>query len=202
MKLFKLFFLFILFGQFLNVTAQQVEPMQITQGYIRSFKTASEPDRIDVQWAIGGANSSSSISSNDVQPGTMPALFSNRLATNYIYVIEPWAEARGFIQYYSWSCANCLVAQAGNLLSTRFEIRLDDFRVPKFPKNGPSDDVEIIVPFTVTGRVSAFGSSPTPYIALPVNGSGRARLKFSRLNTGWQRVQLTNAFFGFGTQAP
>lgn len=106
------------------------------------------------------------------------------------------------IAYYTVSFSNIFLAQPENPLSTHFEIRLDDFRVPKFPKNGSPGDMEIIVPFTVTGRVSAFSSSPTPYIVLPVNGSGRARLKFSRLNNNWQRVQLTNAFFGFGTQSP
>lgn len=203
MKLFKLFFPLILFGAFLNVAAQQVEPMQITQGSIQvSRHPFPELQQIATEWSIGGSNSSSALTSNWYRIGTMPTFFSNRQAASYIYVIEPSTEARGTIVYYSWSCTNCLLAQPENPLSTRFEIRLDDFRVPKFPKIGSASDVEVIVPFTVTGRVSAFSLNPTPLIALPVNGSGRARLKFRRLANGGQRVQLTNAFFGFGFQAP
>lgn len=203
MKLFKLFFLLILFGSFFNVMAQPVEPMQITQGSIQvSRHPFPELQQIATEWSIGGSNSSSALTSNWYRNGTMPTFFSNRQAANYIYVIEPSVEARGTIVYYTVSFSNVLLAQAENPLSTRFEIRLDDFRVPKFPKTGSPSDMEVIVPFTVTGRVSAFSLNPTPYIALPVNGSGRARLKFRRLNNGGQRVQLTNAFFGFGTQAP
>ena len=181
MKPFKLFFLLILFGASLNVMAQQAEPMQITQGYIQVSRHPFYPEeQIATEWSIGGSNSYSFLTGNPYRIGTMPTFFSNRQVANYIYVIEPSTEARGTIAYYTVSFSNILLAQAENPLSTRFEIRLDDFRVPKFPKNGSSDDVEVIVPFTVTGNVSAFSQSPTPYIVLPVNGSGRARLKFSR----------------------
>ena len=167
MKLFKLFFLLILFGSVLNIVAQQVEPMQITQGSIRVYRHPfPQLQQIATEWSIGGSNSSSSLTSNWFRVGTMPTFFSNRLAANYIYVIEPSTEARGIIVYYTWSCTNCLLAQSENPLSTRFEIRLDDFRVPKFPKLGSPSDIEVIVPFTVTGRVSAFKSKPYAHYRL------------------------------------
>jgi len=204
MKLFKLFFLLVLFGSFLNIMAQPVEPMQITQGSIQVSRHPFYPEQqIATEWSIGGSNSYSLLTSNPYRIGTMPTFFSNRQAANYIYVIEPSVEARGTIHYYTVTSSNTLLAHPNNQpLSTRFEIRLDDFRVPKFPKTGSPSDVEVIVPFTVTGNVSSFSLNPTPIIVLPVNGSGRARLKFRRLNNGGQRVQLTNAFFGFGTQSP
>lgn len=46
MKLFNLIFLLILFGAFLNVRAQQIEPMQIDQGYIQVFKDPGYPGQI------------------------------------------------------------------------------------------------------------------------------------------------------------
>jgi hypothetical protein len=204
MKLFKSFFLLILFGSFLNITAQPVEPMHITQGSIQvSRHPYPELQQIATEYSIAGSNSSSALTSNWYRTGTMPTFFSNRQAANYIYVFEPSTEARGTIIYYSWSCSNCLLAHQDNQpLSTRFEIKLDDFRVPKFPKTGTAEDVEVIVPFTVTGQVSVFSLNPIPNAVLPVNGSGSARLKFRRLNNGGRRVQLINAYFGFGTQFP
>lgn len=202
MKRFTLFFLPILLGSFLNITAQHIEPVQITQGSISVFRVSPEPETIVASWSIGGDNASSISTHSPFRIGTMPTFFSNRQAANAIFVVEPSTETRGDMHYSSVGFINVPLAFADAPLSTRFEIRFDDFRVPKFPKTGPPNNAEIIVPFTVTGRVSAFGLQPTPYAILSVNGSGRARLIFSRLNNGGQRVKLTYAFFGFGTQAP
>lgn len=104
MKLFKLFFLLILFGSVLSIVAQQVEPMQITQGSIQVYKHPfPELQQIAAEWSIGGSNSSSYLTDNPYRIGTMPTFFSNRQTANYIYVIEPSREARGIINYYSWS---------------------------------------------------------------------------------------------------
>jgi hypothetical protein len=204
MKLYNLIVWLFLFSAVLNVAAQQVEPKQIDQGSIQISKYSSVPEtEINVTWAFSGNSFSSSLTSGPRRPGVMPTLLANRPLANYTIIAEPSDEARGNIVYHTVSFTNSLLWRQSEPLSTRFELKLDNFRVPRFPKVDPPAYIDVYVPFTMTGRVSSVGLEGTPpYIVIPVTGSGQARLRFQRIAGAWQRVQLTNAYFSFSPTAP
>lgn len=200
MKFPKLTFLFILLNVSLSVAAQT----QITQGRFEvSRRLLDPPPQNLINWTVGDGNFFSSLSQH-YQSRKDISFFSNQLIAGYTYVIEPSPEARGVVAIHTVACKGAPLAHPNQPLSTRLEMSLGTFRAPKFAKiSSPPNFVEMIVPFTLTGRVSCLsGSEGQLGFTVPVTAAGNARLRFIRNINGWRRVTLTSAYFGIGTDSP
>jgi hypothetical protein len=200
MKMFKLTFLFILFNAVLTVAAQT----QLTAGRFEvSRRLLDPPPQNIIDWTIGDGNFFSSLDQH-YQSRKDISFFSNQQVTGYTYVIEPSPEARGVVAIHTAACKGAPLAHPNQPLSTRLEMSLGTFRAPKFPKiSSQTNFVEIIVPFTLAGRVSCLsGSEGQLGFTVPVTAAGNARLRFIRNINGWRRVTLTSAYFGIGTSSP
>jgi hypothetical protein len=194
------FVLFIaLFGAALSVAAQPETP--ITQGSIQVLSdpyTVAAP-KINLRFSFS-QNINAGITSTGPIGGSALPFTSNQAMSGFTYTLAAPPTAQGTLD----TCIGWL-AHPDQPLSTQLTIKLGDFRIPNFPKApwNPNQIVEIIVPFTMTGRISCLGDTGGISRTNQVSGEGRARLRFKRVDTFyWRRVYLTDAFYGFGTSAP
>lgn len=200
MKLLKLTFLFILFNAALTVTAQT----QLTAGTFEvSRRLQDPPPQNIIDWRVGNGNFFSDLNQH-YQSRKDISFFSNQQITGYTYVIVPSPEARGVVAINGGSCKGAQMAHPNQPLSTRLEMSLGAFRAPKFAKiSSQPSFVEMIVPFTLTGRISCLtGTEGELAFTIPVTAAGNARLRFIRNINGWKRVTLSRAYFGIGIDSP
>jgi len=197
MKLIKIIFFIVLFNLALTVTAQT----PITQGSIQVSSSPYTHPSQSISTVLGFTNNLV-VRFNDQTSGTALPFFSNRTVTGFTYTIQPASTTRGDILQNGSGCVNLFFTHPNVPLSTRLDFSLADFRVPKFPKSSTQNSAEIIVPFTMTGRVSCVSGSGDFILTILVTGAGNARLRFTRVDSNWKRVYLTYTNYEFGTSSP
>jgi len=206
MKLMKTIFLLVLFILPFTVSAQ----ITLTSGEIRVYSPSYFlPSNVPVSPTetvkyFGLASTSKGFqtsSNNDRRIEPLLSFFSNRSVSGAKYNITFSPEARGSIIYGNSSCQNFALSHPNQPLSTQFEISFADFQTPKF-KKASSEITEIIVPITMTGRVSCVVSEDGQLAGSRlVNGTGNARLRF-KSGVIRNRVHVVDALYRFGISAP
>ena len=197
MKLVKIILFIGLFNLALTVTAQT----QITQGSIGVSSRPYTYPSPGTSTVLGFRNNLVVIFNDQTSSAALP-FFSNRTVLGLTYAIQPASTTRGDILQNGSGCVNLFFTHPNVPLSTRLDISFADFRVPKFPKSSTQNSVEVIVPFTMTGRVSCVSGGGDFILSIPVTGAGNARLRFTRVDSNWKRVYLTYTNYEFGTSSP
>jgi len=203
MKLIKITFLIVLLILPFTASAQ----ITLTSGTIEVYSSNNEavnPTETQKRFGISSSPVGFQAFSNygrEIEP--LLSFFSNRLVSGakYNFTISP--EARGSIIHGASgsSCQNFALSHPNQPLSTQFEISFADFQTPKFRK-GSSAIIEVIVPITMTGRVSCVVPEDGGLAgSRVVNGTGNARLRF-KSGVIYNRVHVVDALYRFGLSAP